>query len=64
MTKIYAVATPKGRLCPACAEKKFGEDLDNLPDENTVVLDSDDWKSQVNGPCDEISECGTFIGEG
>lgn len=62
MRDLYAVATSKGRLCPDCAVKKYGKDLENIPEEDTVVFRSDDWKHQVIGPCDE-ADCTTFIGE-
>lgn len=63
MKNLYAVATPKGRLCPDCAERKFGEELEgDMPDDHTIVIESDDWKHSVDGPCDESPKCLNFVG--
>lgn len=53
MRDLYAVVIPKGRLCPGCAEKKYGHDLENLAEDGveTMVLKSDAWRYEAAGPC-------------
>lgn len=62
MRGLYAVSVAAGGvLCPDCATEEFDEDLENLTDnDGTHVLDDDDWRHEVDGPC---AKCGNEVGE-
>lgn len=63
MNDLYAVSTAQGRLCAECAMQKFGDYLEELSANDstmTLVLQSDDWKHEVDGLCDV---CGSFVGD-
>lgn len=60
MRGLYAVSVADGVLCPGCATEQFGEELENLTDEaGTHVLEDDDWRHEVDGPC---LKCGEEVG--
>lgn len=64
MRDLYAVATPKGgRLCPRCALERFGNELETMPGDHTLVLADDAWRNEIDGPCDRAPDCLEWVGD-